>query len=231
MSIAYNPGVVKSGAAVCLDARNTKSYSGSGNTLVNITGSGNMSGTTVVTTEEAAIDLNLSSSLELTLTNPIDKNSWSLILWCKSTGITQGNYRQVIRLSDPAGRAAGISYFYLIDTRETTNCRLLGYQRDFFINSWLSYQFADSASWLTEDWYCIGISHNNKVFKHYVNGQLVNTQTQTRDVDEYSDIDKLSINGSSQNAVNIGHVLLYDRILNDSEFTQNFNALRGRYGI
>ena len=107
----------------------------------------------------------------------------------------------------------------------------MGYQKDYSINSWYSYGFNNASQWDDQTWWCLGVSHNNTVFKHYVQGDLKNTQTQTRDVAGYGDINQLHLNRSGSNTVYMGPVYFYDKILSDDEFKQNFNATRGRFSI
>jgi hypothetical protein len=150
------------------------------------------------------------------------------MFWVRSTGLTSSNFRTVIALDDTN---SSHNYFYNVDTRETTNSFILGYQKDYFINSWLTTNFNTSAQWAEQKWWCLGVSHNNTVFKSYRQGNLFSTQTQTRDVAGYGDINQLHINRSGSNTVYMGPILFYDRILTDDEFKQNFNATRGRFNI
>ena len=43
-------------------------------------------------------------------------------------------------------------------------------------------------------------------------------------------LEHMAFNGSNGNTVRLGVVSLYNRVLTDLEFEQNFNALKGRYG-
>ena len=103
------------------------------------------------------------------------------------------------------------------------------------IGNWSSANITTNAEWTSLRWFCCGTSHNksvgsNGVFKVYNNGSLRSTRTQTFDVSGYGDINSMAFNGSSGNTVRMGAVSLYNRVLTDLEFEQNFNALKGRYG-
>jgi hypothetical protein len=233
MSSHAGPNIVEDGLVLCLDVANPRSYPGTGNTIIDISSSSyNATATTVTTVNDATagsvVDLNTSTSIISTFSTPVDHESWSLIYWVRSTGLTTSNFRGVIRLVEPA---ASHEYFYTVDTRETTNSFLLGYQKDFAINSWLTYSYMSSTAWAQQNWWCLGVSHNNTVFKHYTNGVLANTQTQTRNVADYEDLTSLRVNSSGSNTVRVGQVLFYQGILTDAQFQQNFAALRGRFGI
>ena len=238
MAISYNPRIVTDGLVLALDAGNTKSYPGSGTTWFDLSGKEhNFTATTISTASDATAgtvydhDNSTVASLN-TITPNINHEVWSLMFWVRSTGTTPGNYRNIIILDDTSSIPV---YFYNFDTRETTNSYVLGYQKHYdgtvSNNQWMSRTFVTSSEWATGDWFCIGVSHNNTAFRNYKNGQLLSTQTQTLNVTGYGDLDRIRINNNSDNTVRMGPVLLYDRILTDDEFKQNFNATRGRFGI
>lgn len=232
MGLAHSPRIVTDGLILCLDAGNVKSYPGSGNTLYSLNGTENVSTTTINVASDATagtvLNHNTTTQLTVNLLPYVNHEIWSLIVWIRSTGITPSNYRGVVTIRDTN---SSHNYFYNMDTRETTNTYILGYQKDYNINSWLTYGFNNQSQWTQQEWWCLGVSHNNTVFRHYVQGNFTNTQTQTRDVAGYGDIDQISINANSSNTVYMGPLLFYDRILTDDEFKQNFNATRGRFGV
>ena len=234
MGVTYNPRIVTDGLVLALDAGNTKSYPGSGTTWFDLSGKEhNFTATTISTASDATAgtvyDHDNSTAATLNITPNINHEVWSIMFWVRSTGTTPSNYRSILRLEDSS---SSHNYFYSFDTRETTNCRVLGYQKHYSQNLWMVREFnTNSAEWLAGDWFCFGVSHNNTAFRNYKNGQLLSTQTQTFDVTGYNDIDRIIINNNDDNTVRMGPVLLYDRILTDSEFEQNFNPNRGRFGI
>lgn len=232
MGIAYNPSIVVNGLRVAYDAGNIKSYPGSGNTLFGLNGRENATATTVSTATDATagtiLNHNTSTAVTINLSPVVDHEVWSLIFWIRSTGLTSSDYRNVLALDDTN---SSHNYFYNVDTRQTINSYILGYQKDYLISSWYTVAFNSSTQWAEQKWWCLGVSHNNTVFKSYRQGQLFNTQTQTRDVAGYGDINQIHLNRSGSNTVYMGPVLFYDRILTDDEFRQNFNATRGRFNI
>ena len=231
MGAYAGPNLVEDGLRVSYDAGNIKSYPGSGNTLFSLNGTESATATTISTATDATagtvLNHNTSTAITVNLSPNVNHEVWSLIFWIRSTGLTTSNYRSVIRLN----QTGGPGYFYNVDTRQTIDSYILGYQKDYYISSWLTYGFNNASQWDDETWWCLGVSHNNTVFRHYVQGNFTNTQTQTRDVADYTDLTQLYINLSGSNTVYMGPVLLYDRILTDDEFKQNFNATRGRFGV
>jgi hypothetical protein len=231
MGIAYNPGIVVNGLRVSYDAGNVKCYPGSGNTLFSLNGTENATASTISTatdtTSGTILNHNTSTSVSVTLSPVVNHEVWSIMFWIRSTGLTTSNFRNVVAIKDTN---SSHSYFYNFDTRETTNSFILGYQKHFSINSWLTTSFNNSTQWAEQKWWCLGVSHNNTVFKNYRQGTLFSTQTQVLDVAGYGDIDQLFLNRSGSNTVYMGPVYFYDKILTDDEFRQNFNATRGRFG-
>ena len=232
MGIAYNPAIVTNGLRVAYDAGNIKSYPGSGNTLFGLNGRENATATTISTATDATagtiLNYNTSTSIITNLSPVVNHEVWSLMFWVRSTGLTTSNFRNILALDDTN---SSHNYFYNFDTRETTNSYILGYQKHFSIDSWLTTAFNTSAQWAEQKWWCIGVSHNNTVFKNYRQGTLFSTQTQVLDVAGYGDINQLHINRSGSNTVYMGPILFYDKILTDDEFRQNFNATKGRFGL
>ena len=238
MGIGYGPRVVTDGLVLALDAGDTNSYPGSGTTWFDLSGKEhNFTATTISTASDATAgtvydhDNSTVASLN-TITPNINHEVWSLMFWVRSTGTTPGDYRSIIVLDDTSSIPI---YFYNFDTRRTTDSYVLGYQKHYdgtvSNDQWMTRAFMTSSEWATGDWFCIGVSHNNTAFRNYKNGQLLSTQTQTLNVTGYGDLDRIRINNNSDNTVRMGPVLLYDRILTDAEFEQNFNAHRGRFGI
>jgi len=233
MAVNYNPSIATNGLVVCLDADNPKSYPGTGNTLFNVSGTtANGTATTITTADLSVIgqvlNYNTSTAVTSTFASPINHESWSLIYWLRSTGLTSSNYRGVIQLIEPN---APFGYFFNVDTRETTNSYILAYQKNFLVDDWLVYGYMTAAQWAAQGWWCLGVSHNYGVFKFYTNGALANTQTQTRNVAGYGDLTSMRLNYSTGNTVYLGPVQFYQTVLSDQQFNQNFQALRGRFGI
>lgn len=232
MAVNYNPTIVMNGLRVSYDAGNVKCYPGSGNSLFSLNGGESATASAIATTTDATagtiLNHNTSTAISVTLSPVVNHEVWSIMFWIRSTGLTTTNYRNVLALDDTN---SSHNYFYNFDTRETTSSYILGYQKDYTINSWLTTAFNTSAQWAEQKWWCIGVSHNNTVFKNYRQGTLFSTQTQVLDVAGYGDINQIHLNRSGSNTVYMGPVYFYDRILTDSEFLQNFNALRGRFGV
>lgn len=234
MALAHSPRIITDSLRVVIDFNNVKSYPGSGNSIKNIIDNFSYTNTTLITTQDpmgsTIMDYTGSSAYTIDLSSsPVPHETWTLIWIVRSTGLTTSDFRQIIRLVESN---TSVGYFYTVDTRQTTNTFVLGYQKDEAVSSWLSHSFnTNQTTWSSGNWFCFATTHNNKVFKAYKNGLLQSTQTQALNVDTYGDLTSLVINGSTGNTVQLAAAYLYERVLGDEEIKQNFNALRGRFNL
>jgi len=92
---------------------------------------------------------------------------------------------------------------------------------------------ADTTAHLLNTWYNVVGSYNGQIMKIYVNGKLKNTRSQTGTLGSNSITAKVGTFTPGDYAINgiIDNVSVYNKTLTDEEIDENFNALRGRYGI
>jgi hypothetical protein len=96
---------------------------------------------------------------------------------------------------------------------------------------------ASSTTLSTNTWYhVVGTYKKNDAAKIYVNGALINSTTGSVDKDiVYDTTNRFNIGQSNINSSwmdgQISLAKIYNRALTADEVAQNFNALRGRYGI
>ena len=247
MATNYNPKTVIDGLVVYIDPGNIKSYPGSGTTLKDLTSNGldlSTAGTFNTATDADAgtiYDFNGSSIMQTVTFTPISSLTWSIIWWIRSSGAPSSNYRGMMRLKDSnSGTGSNYpGYYWQTDNRTTTNSYIHEYQKAWNgtdnQTNWSAGNVVATADWGSQAWFCCGVSHNkpvggNGVFRSYRNGSIVATRTNTLPNSGYGDINQLLFNVSSGNSVYMGAVSLYNRVLTDLEFKQNFNALKGRYG-
>ena len=230
MGLSHSPKMTTRGLRLYYDANNKKSYPGSGNVLYDLSkNKENITATTLTTIDDGSngkvIDTQNCSQLRCTLATDVNHEEWSVCWWIRNTGTPLSNYRSIVRLDDTNN-----IYFWATDERISTNNYVLWYQKDYNINSWLSGALTTVEEWESGSWFNFGVSHNSGVFRTYVNGDFQYESTQTRDVAAYTDIRYFSVAYIS-NSLMTGPVMFYDKILTNEEFQQNFNAMRGRFGI
>jgi hypothetical protein len=220
MSVFAGPEINESGLVLYLDAGNTKSYPGSGTTWTDLSGRGNAgtltNGPTYSTANGGSIVFDGSNDY---VSGSIPTlNDWSMTLWYRSTDITSNPV--FYPFSGTTG-ANGLGFGGTFDA--TTN------NRWYFFDGTNALSSANTAI-TTNVWYYLVVTKSSTTYNLYTNGSLsLNTTGVDVSLTQYN----LGRRGDAQWYVNgqIAQASIYNRALTATEVSQNFNALRGRYGI
>jgi hypothetical protein len=229
MGIAYNSNIVNSGLVLCLDAGNPRSYPSTGTAWTDVSGVGNNgvltngptytnSGANSYFTFDGVNDYSLSSGLQ-TFGNNMTWEAW---IYCTQNLTTYNMFM---------GKYLPYFSFYGGNSLLFSNY-ISGVQQ--------TIQTASNLSLNT--WYCVtfttSYSAPNTTMTIYVNGIAVQTGTFSGTQSNFAGVGFMIGDGNNGSNVSwypfpgrIGAVKVYNRTLTTSEITQNFNALRGRYGI
>ena len=211
MSVAYNASIVTNGLVLALDAANPKSYPGSGTTWTDLSGSRNNGTLTNGPTFSSAnngsivfdgVDDRVDTFNASSLTNI------TIEMWIYDTR-SSGN-RDILTYNGNSG-----SYTFNGTTFRTDG------------NFLLSRSFAGVGNPPLNTWYR---------FCYVRNGDLYINETRytgSGSDQSYSTISLGNTRSDINNRLNgqIAAVKIYNRVLTAAEISQNFNALRGRYGI
>lgn len=232
MSVYSGPELIDDSLVLLLDSHVSKSYPGSGNTWYDLSmKKNNATATTLAASNDtygSAISLDLSSQIDLSFAQQINKYSFTFIYWGRPIATPNSNYQLIWRLNHTT---SGISYF-IGDTREVATPSILHYVKDFATNNWDTRIMINQAEYVNYNWhhYALVMSSENN-WKSYVDGQLLGTNTTpNQDLSGYGNINALILGGSSCN-FHLSKVCMYARPLSDEEIKINFNAYRSRYGI
>lgn len=224
MAIVYNNiTIVTDGLVLCLDAANPRSYSGSGTTWTDLSGLGNNGTLTNGPTYNSG---NLGSIVFDGVNDTVDftfdlRTSWSYECWVMHTTINGFAFLG----QGTTSNNNGLHIWF----RDGSNLRFGMYAND---------TDALSLTTLTNIWYhyCFTYNHNSPYTKRiYRNGvELTGTIQQTQS--QYSGTGIVRIGATYGSGGNFGsgrisNVKLYNRVLTLEEISQNFNAVRGRFGI
>jgi len=222
MGVSYNTKTVTSGLVLCLDAANRKSYPGSGTTWTDLSGSG-FNGTLTNGPTFGSADggsIVFDGTNDIVTTTYVSTNTYTFSAWFKTNVVSSG-FRNIISIPTP-------NYSLILLDDDTSN---LG----FWTNDALSGSALSTPTISTNTWYnVVFVREGNSItggYKAYLNGILYgNANTAT-----WSTTASLSVGGRTDVSQplngNISQVLIYNRALSALEVSQNFNALRGRYGI
>lgn len=222
MAVQYNPGIVTDGLVLCLDAANRKSYPGTGtgwNDLSTIGNNGTfLNGVTFQNQNNGNIVFDGTDdyvSTSLTMGTAFTWNAWF------KTDVVSSGFRNILSVASP-------NYMLVLLNCCTPN---LG----FWNNDSTSGDNLNTDTISINTWYNItyvreGNSTTNG-YKAYLNGIFKGGSNSG----VWSSTDPLTIGGRTDVAQfldgNIAYVAIYNKVLSAEQILQNFNALRGRFGI
>ena len=228
MALFHSPSIVTSGLVLCLDAGNTRSYPGSGTTWTDLSGQGsngtliNMDGSNINSANGGSLLFNgTDEHVNFSFVNPFSE---TVIVWVKSatsiwnsSGFISSSRRQNGHIIHPDG-ATNVVTFYIANTSGTLTSMGSVTPSDITVPQMYAYT-----------------TNGSNVHKGYLNGTEVvsSTISVSRTASPSSQPwlvgkdDNLNryLNG------NVYSAMRYNRALTAVEIRQNFNALRGRYGI
>jgi len=223
MALSHSPKIITDGLVLCLDAANPKSYPGSGTAWTDISGNGN-NGTLVngvgFSSSNAGslvfdgVDDYVTLGTKVVL--PADILGYSFSAWWKVEN-TSGRPDVII--------SKGGSCFIEMST---------GGNLVVFIGvSGRSAPFNTNVAINLNEWYCVFVVWDGADLIAYLNGVEVARRVNdgTSIIVEDLRIGTNAANNSGWWPGNIAQVAMYNRALTADEVQQNFNALRGRYGV
>jgi hypothetical protein len=223
MAVGYNPKIVTDGLVLALDVANPKSYPGVGVAWNDLSGNGN-NGTLVNGVGYSESNLGSLSFDQIddrvNVGNVLlSTSALSVSAWIYDTD-TSGGYRDFVT-------KAGHFKFRIDNNAEGGNLAC-------FVWIGGSPEPRRSTSWTKNVWTNVAFTWNtNGNFRLFTNGILRSSST-TRTGTLNTTANDFTI-GSDRTSQfwkgNISNVLVYNTTLTDAEIQQNFNAVRGRYGI
>ena len=218
--IGYNPSIVTTNMILCADAGNPRSYPGSGTTWYDASGSDNTgalisspaytSGTSgYFTFDGGTMYVNIKSNASI-----LSSTNYTKIAWFYPTSFSTNN--NII-----SGGNTGQHAFWLAGGNKLN----AGHN-----GLWST--VVTSTTLLLNTWYCGAVTFNTTTgWSLYLNGVLENTNASTTTFIGTGDISLAAYGGGNFFTGRLACNLVYNRVLSATEILQNFNALRGRYGI
>ena len=227
MSVYAGPEIVNDGLVLCLDAGNSRSYPGSGTAWTDLSGNGNTGTLTngptynssnlgffqFVTNNFAAIPNNVA----------LDTQTPTVEVWVKTNATTQNGFwfeKGTVNSQYSLFQAGGNILWRMriggsIQNLTTTTATYMN----------------------TSNWYQVVGTYTSGTRRLYINGVLVNFDTQTGTIETNSGGMSIGVYGGFNGSRgyyyngNLSSCKVYNRALTAEEIQQNFNATRGRYGI
>jgi hypothetical protein len=223
MSTSYNPQIVTDGLILNLDPANKRSYAGSGN-IVNDLSNTNLSGTlssvSYSTNNLGSFVYDGTSSIIASSENFLLNGPFTMSVWVKHNSVTNKIDRYLTISPEIA---------VLRHDGETGNAGRLHLY--FKTNSTLRMLYASSAV-SNNVWQNFVGTWNGTVAKLYKNSVELSSLNESNSLTGGSNLQYyVGLSGTECLNGNIGNTQVYNRALTADEINQNFNALRGRYGI
>ena len=222
-TISNFPSIVTSGLVLHLDAGNAASYPGTGTTWTDLSGNSRNGTLTDGPTYSSANG----GSIVFDGTNDFVQCSGSVtvtaatfVAWINRNG-TQGTYDGI--LFSRGTNTTGMNFF---------SSNQLGYHWN---DSSSTYNWNSGLTVPNLAWCMIAVSVTNTSAKAYLyqsggNTSATNTVGHTSSILNDIKLAQDDAGGRFFNG-NIAASMIYDKALTDSEITQNYNALRGRFGL
>jgi hypothetical protein len=218
-------GIVTTNLSMFLDAGNSSSYPGTGTAWTDLSGNsrnGTLTGGPTYTSADGGSIVFDGTNDFVQCSGSITATAATFVSWIRRNG-TQDAYDGI--LYSRSATATGISFF------GTTN--KISYTWNDAVNTW-SWDSGLTIPDLT--WCMIAVSVTSTAATAYL-CQSSGITSATNTVNHTSaTLDDIKIGQDDLTASrfftgNIATAMIYDRALSAGEITQNFNALRGRYGL
>jgi len=231
MGSNYNPKIVTDGLVLCLDAANNKSYPASGNNWSNLVGS-------EILTKSGSNSISFLNYFfrfpDVSDTAPDNNNRFAI----SKSNLLQGSdgtfmaWARVLYTGNKSNR-------YIAASSDNLNRMYLRIEINNNVNS-VNIVRGDPSTTATigtvpiNTWYCSGLTwYNSNTMQGILNNQLLPTTyafTNTASFNAYLTIGQQDGVGRVYPG-DIACFYYYNRALTASEVLQNYNALKGRFGL
>ena len=220
MATNYNSRIVTDGLVLALDAGNAKSYPGSGTIWYDLSGNSNngtlTNGPTYSSDNGGSIVFDESNDY-VDCGNVLSQTAYTKSAWFRPESST----RNII--SGTADGLNGEHAFWMNNTNNTLNA---GHQ-----NEWSRVSYTVPSGNMLNQWWNGVVTWNDSTgWILYVNGVQVDTNSNTTGPNG-SGVYIARYGSGNYFDGDIAQAMIYDRALTAAEVEQNYNAVKGRYGL
>jgi hypothetical protein len=213
-------GIVTSGLVLALDAGRTLSYPGSGTTWTDLSGNGN---TGTLTNGPTYSSANFGSIVF----DGVDD-----VITFASNNIISGTQNFTVEAIVKSNNTASPDYIFgNYGVSNSNGLAIYFYLNKFYF--WYGGITISNSTVLSNTWYIVAFTRSGNTTSIYINGVLDITGTNATSIT--TSLSYRIGNGPDYNseiyAGNIASVKAYNRALTATEISQNYNALRRRFGI
>jgi hypothetical protein len=221
MALAHSPKIVTDGLVLYLDAANQKSYPGSGTDWFGLTNNndGTLVGGVTYSTDNKGILVFDGIDNYVSLSSIISAKPFTISFWCKVDTIKS-------------------NCFYCSRTIIGKGVSIFGLATSFIRFDTGDDQWTTSYAITTGQWFQATLSVNASNKNLYINGEFHSSSAYTATINNISPtvatIGSSQIDGASIDNYldgSLSNYSIYNRAITESEVLQNYNALKGRYGL
>ena len=228
MAFNYSPKTVTDGLVFAVDAANKKSYPGSGTTWSDLAGSNDgtlTNGPTYDSGNGGSIVLDGSNDY---IDTSFNATSYFPLTICAWVNIDDTSGTQII--VDQSTGTVGLGF-------RTNSAAIDSFWRN---GSVLNFKPIIS-SYSADSWIYVCVVYDTNSMVGYMNGAVQNSYGSAdislteanRGIDNTNNMDIGKVNDGTQNYIDakIAQVKIYNKALSSTEVTQNYNALKSRFGL
>ncbi len=232
MAFNYSPKIVTDGLVFAVDAANKKSYPGSGTTWSDLAGSNDgtlTNGPTFDSGNGGSIVFDgTDDSVPISLTsNTIFQSTFTVSTWFKQTDTDNTSFPRLFDKSANNNTVSGFTAF-LYDSNSNGTDSVL-YLKVTNVAT-LAYTSID-----VNTWYNLTAVFKDYQYKVSINGGSLSTISHSQPLSAITTSNAFTIGNTSATgrplAGNVAMTSIYNRELSQSEVTQNYNALKSRFGL
>ena len=226
MALAHSPSIVMNGLVLCLDAGNVKSYPGSGTVWNDISGNNNIgelvNSPTYNSSNLGFFQFVTDDFARIPNNTILDTQTPSVEVWVKTNATTQNGFwfeKGTVNTQYSLFQGGSLIYWRM----NIGGITQLSVTTATYMN--------------TSSWYQVVGTYTSGSRRLYINGALVNSDAQTGTIATNNGGMSIGVYGGFSGGRgyyyngNLSACRVYNRALTAAEVQQNFNALRGRYGI
>ena len=228
MATLYNPSIVRNGLVLHLDAANSRSYPGTGTTWTDLSGLGNNStlqnSPTYSSLNNGSFGFNGSTTRAIIPNSTaLDTQTPSVEVWIKTNALSQNGFwfeKGDVNTQYSLFQNGDGTIYWRQNIGGMTN---LVTTASSVINA--------------TSWFQVVGTYTSGVRRLYVNGTLVNADTQSGTIATNSGGMSLGVHGGFNGTRgyyyngSLAICRVYNRALPTAEVLQNYNATKGRYGL
>jgi hypothetical protein len=245
MALQHSPSIVTSGLVLCLDAANPRSYPGSGTKWFDVTGNGNTgtltNGPTYNSSNLGSITFDGIDDFSTSTPTPTvlqGNPNLTVMGFYYRTGDFSSKGFWGIGGSNAGGTGQGICNWNYSNTNQiaidTWSQSTFTTGQTYPLNTWIGVAWRKTAGPMTRANCTVSIFNGSMT--NYTGNALTVLRAEANTDPVINSIGGLTLGSISVDVgycspVNVSNHYIYNRVLTDAEVLQNFNALRGRYGL